>query len=186
MHLLHKVKLLTADDNDSDNSIVEPDPSKMHCSGGSRTKVKVRCYQKKREEEFPWLGFLCKEGKTTSTFQRPNWRSVGYQTSKKKMREHFKSEQQHHACLAAHQAQTTGSIIAQFQAISQSERQKNRTAIKSLIRCTHFFARNNIAHTTNFDKLVDLVVACGGESLKTFLETAWKITQYTSKVAEFL
>ena len=79
--------------------------------------------------------------------------------------------------------QTTGSIITQFQAISQNEIQKNRTAIKSLNRCTHFLARNHIAHTTNFDKLVDLVVACGGESLKTFLETAGKKAQYTSKLA---
>ena len=58
----------------------------------------------------------------------------------------------------------------QFQVISQSERQKNRTAIKSLICCTHFLARNHIAHTTNFDKLVDLVVACGGENLKNCWE----------------
>ena len=131
--------------------------------------------------------------------------------------------------------QTTGSIITQFQVISQSEIQKNRTAITPLIpgmakcgpqhvfnvlqlcvayiavahykirlikkwpsrtellaipviHCTHFLARNHIAHTTNFDKLVYLVVACGGESLKTFLETAGKKAQYTSKVAvvEFL
>ena len=96
------------------------------------------------------------------------------------MREHSNSEQHRHPCLTAHQVQTTGSIITQFQAISQSERQKNRKAIKSLICCTHFLARNHIAHTTNFDKLVDLVVACGG--------TAGKRAQYTSKVAvvEFL
>ena len=61
--------------------------------------------------------------------------------------------------------------------------QKNRTAIKSLIRCTHFLARNHIAYTTDFDKSVDLVVACVGESLETFLEIAGKKAQYTSKVA---
>ena len=83
------------------------------------------------------------------------------------MREYSKSEQVCHACLAAHQVQTTGSIITQLQAISQSERQKNRRPIKSLICCTHFLARNHIAHTT---KLVDLVVACGGESLKNCWE----------------
>ena len=66
--------------------------------------------------------------------------------------------------------------------------QKNRTPIKGLIRCTYFLARNHIAYTTYFDKSVDLVVACVGESLKTFLETAGKKAQYTSKVAvvEFL
>ena len=93
------------------------------------------------------------------------------------MRQHSKSEQHRHACLGANEAQTTGSIITQFQAVSQSEGQNNRTAIKSLICCTHFIAQNHTADTTNFDKLVDLVVACGGESLKTFLETSGKKAQ---------
>lgn len=57
---------------------------------------------------------------------------------------------------------------------------KNRAAIKSLIRCTHFLARQHIPHTTNFDKLVDLVVSCGGEDLKHFLENAGRNATYTS------
>jgi hypothetical protein len=49
---------------------VEPGSSKKHCSGESRAKVEVRCYQKKWEEEFPWVEFdkfsqgaFCKECK---------------------------------------------------------------------------------------------------------------------------
>ena len=60
---------------------------------------------------------------------------------------------------------------------------KNREAIKCLIRCTHFLARQHIVHTTNFDKLVDLVVSCGGETEVYFLETAGKNATYTSHVA---
>ena len=56
-------------------------------------------------------------------------------------------------------------------------------AIKSLLRCTHFLARNHIAHTTNFGDLVDLVVTCGGEDLKQFVDKAGKNAHYTSKDA---
>ena len=90
-----------------------------------------------------------------------------------------------HVCCAAHQVQSNASIITQFSGYSQSERQKNRTAIKSLIHCTHILAWNHIAHTSNFDRLLDLVVSSGGESLKTFLETAAVKAQYTMAVVEF-
>ena len=51
-------------------------------------------------------------------------------------------------------------------------RLKNRLAIKSLLRCTHFLARNHIAHTTNYPGGWDLVVTCGGEDLKQFVDKA--------------
>ena len=54
-------------------------------------------------------------------------------------------------------------------------RLKNRLAIKSLLQCTHFLARTHIAHTTNFGDLVDLVVTCGGEDLKQFVDKAGKM-----------
>ena len=62
-------------------------------------------------------------------------------------------------------------------------RLKNRLAIKSLLRCTHFLARNRIAHTTNFGDLIDLVVTCGDEDLKQFVDKAGKNAHYTSKDA---
>ena len=44
-------------------------------------------------------------------------------------------------------------------------------------------AHQHIAHTTNFDKLVELVVSCGGEYLQTFLDRAGRSATYTSKIA---
>ena len=64
--------------------------------------------------------------------------------------------------------------------MEQSERLKNRAAIKSLLRCTHFL---DIAHTTNFGDCVELVVRFGGEDLKRFTERAGKNAHYTSKDA---
>ena len=65
---------------------------------------------------------------------------------------------------------------------------KNRTARKELLHCTHFLARNHIAHTTNFDKLIELVVCCGGDDLKQFIESTGRNATYTSKdaVIEFV
>ena len=34
---------------------------------------------------------------------------------------------------------------------------------KSFFRCAHFLANEHIPYSTNFDKLVELVVSCGGE-----------------------
>ena len=60
---------------------------------------------------------------------------------------------------------------------------KNRMAIKALICCTHFLARRHIPHMTNFDQLVDLIVSCGAEDLRKFLERTGKNASYTSKIA---
>ena len=44
-------------------------------------------------------------------------------------------------------------------------------------------AHQHIAHTTNFDKLVELVVSCGEERLQTFLDRAGGNAKLTSKMA---
>ena len=49
---------------------------------------------------------------------------------------------------------------------------KNRATVKALICCTHFIAHQHIAHSTNFEKLVSLLVPCGGEDHKALFETA--------------
>ena len=54
-----------------------------------------------------------------------------------------------------------------------------------LLLCTHFLARQHIPHTTDFDKLVDLVVSCGGEDLKQFADRAGRNATYTSTDAVF-
>ena len=49
-----------------------------------------------------------------------------------------------------------------------------------IFRCAHFLARQ---HTTNFEKLVELVVTCGGNDLKHFLERIGRNAVYTSHIA---
>ena len=87
------------------------------------------------------------------------------------------------ASMLAERAAREGTIMQQLQQITDEEKMKNRAAVKAFIRCTHFRARQHIAHSTTFEKLVSLVVACGGEDLKTFLETAGKNAMYTSQIA---
>ena len=54
--------------------------------------------------------------------------------------------------------------------------------IKALIRCIHFLAHQHITYTIKFDKLVVLVVICGGATLQTFLEIAGGNAKSTSKI----
>ena len=63
------------------------------------------------------------------------------------------------------------------------EREKNRAAMKSLVRCTHFLTWHHIAHSTNFTQLVDLVVFCGTRELQVFVENASRNAVYTSQGA---
>ena len=83
----------------------------------------------------------------------------------------------------ADRARKEGSIISQLQNVGEQQRLQNRKAIRALIRCIHFLAHQHIAHTTNFDKLVELVVSCGGETLPTFLDRAGGNATYTTKMA---
>ena len=83
----------------------------------------------------------------------------------------------------AARASKEGSIISQLQNVGEPQRLQNRKEIEALIRCTHFLAHQHIAHTTNFHKLVELVVSCGRESLQTFLDRAGGSATYTSKMA---
>ena len=85
--------------------------------------------------------------------------------------------------MEADRARKEISIISQLQNVREQKRLQNRKAIKALIRCTHFLAHRHIAHTTNFDKLVELLVSCGGETPQTFRDRAGGNATYTSKIA---
>ena len=101
-----------------------------------------------------------------------------------KMRAHENSEchvRASEAVLVA--ASKEGTVLQQLQSIGIQERAKNRAAIKSLIRCTHFLTRQHIAHSTNFSKLVDLILSCGAQDLKVFTDNAAKNATYTSRAA---
>ena len=62
-----------------------------------------------------------------------------------------------------------GSVMQQLQRTDMLEREKNRTAMKYLVHCTHFLTRHHIAHSTNFIELVDLVVSCDGQRVASFI-----------------
>ena len=113
---------------------------------------------------------------TTKPFT--NWKKAV-----EKMRAHAKSDQHSLACQAAITASQSGSVIQQLQNVAEKERKMNRAAVKSFIHCAHFLAHQHIAHTSNFEKLVELVVSCDGVDLKNFLERTGRNAVYTSHVA---
>ena len=104
------------------------------------------------------------------------------------MRAHSKSDLHLQACQASMLAEREGTIVQHLQHVADEEKRKNRAGIKALIHCTHFLADQHFTHTTNFNKLVGLVVSCSGENLKTSLETTGKKMKYVLKIAvvEFL
>jgi len=72
-----------------------------------------------------------------------------------------------------------GSIGQQYKKIHDSNKLKKKSS-NYLLHCTHFLAHQHISHTSD---LVNLVVSCGGENLKYYLEKAGKNIAYTSKDA---
>ena len=74
--------------------------------------------------------------------------------------------------------------MQQLQHVEAQKRAQNRAALKCLILLTHFLNKEHVAHSTGkFEKLVDVVVRCGSQHLKQFLETAPTNALYTSRVA---
>lgn len=173
-----------------------PTSEKIHVKHRSTTSS--RKYNTKWEKNVSWLeydedckGAFCKVCRMSEkSFQRTGgvWVTKPFTNWKKaveKMKAHEMSDlhsQSNLAALAVEGALREGSIMQQLQKVDRRQRMRNRAAIKSLIRCTHFLTQH-IPHTTNFDKLVDLVVACGGEDLKHFLENAGRNAMYTSHIA---
>ena len=174
------------------------EPSKKQLKYRTAT-VSSRKYQKRWEKDFTWLeydadceGAFCKVCKTSGkSLERTGgvWITKPFTNWKKateRMKTHANSDVHSRAIQTALAYQTSlheGSVIQQLQCLSEQERIRNRAAVKSFIRCAHFLARQHIPHTTNFDKLVDLVVSCGGEHLKQFMDRTGKNAVYTSHVA---
>ena len=169
-----------SEDGNESEIDVESNPPKKHCSSStskppSKSGSGIRRYSKRWEETFPWLEFdenlqcafckLCK--KDGSSLQRTGgaWITkpfTNWKRATQKMKLHSKSEVHFLSCqldMEADRARKEGSIISQLQNVGEQQRLQNRKAIKALIRCTHFLAHQHIAHTINFDKLVELVVS---------------------------
>ena len=109
-----------------------------------------------------------KTGVTWTTKPFSNWKKATAN-----MKEHAECDGHILACqteTAAASALCEGSVLQPMHRLEGSVRLKNRLAVTSLLRCTHCLARNHMAHTTNFGGLVDLVLTCGGEDLKQFVD----------------
>lgn len=87
------------------------------------------------------------------------------------------------AALLSSQAQAHGTVAKQLQQIDEGQRKKNREAIKALVRCAHYLACHHIAHTTNYDDLVGLMVSCGAQPLSDFVDAAADNATYRSASA---
>ena len=99
------------------------------------------------------------------------------------MRDHIKSDIHIQASEAALATQGGSvDIVQQLQKVGMQNRMRNRAAVKLLIGCTHFLARQHVVYTTSFSKVVDVVVSCGGEDLKYFIEKTGKNETYTSHI----
>ena len=102
------------------------------------------------------------------------------------MKAHSRSDSHSHATqamLAAKRAVVDGTVVQQLQNVEAHKRAQNRAALKCLILLTHFLTKEHVAHSTKFEKLVDVVVRCGSQQLKQYLETAPRNATYTSRVA---
>ena len=96
-----------------------------------------------------------------------------------------------HASNASHLRQFEAQLLAsrgetvvhQLQHFGNSERTKNLKAIKALLHCTHYLCKQHIPHTTNFSKLIDLIVSRGGKDLGDFVHNAANNASYTSRDA---
>ena len=60
--------------------------------------------------------------------------------------------------LSAKRAAKDGTVVQQLQNIEARKRAQNRDVVICLILLTHFLAKEHVAHSTKFEKLVDVVV----------------------------
>ena len=77
------------------------------------------------------------------------------------MKAHSRSDSHSHATqamLPAKRAVVDGTVVQQLQNVETHKRAQNRAAMKCLILLTHFLTKEHVAHSTKFEKLVDVVV----------------------------
>ena len=104
------------------------------------------------------------------------------------MKAHASSETRMRYLEAELTAKKGGSSANQLKRIEEHQLIKNRNSIKYFLRCTHFPYKQHIPHTTNFDKLINIIVSCDGKDLEEFVHHAVKNASYTSSdaVTDFL
>ena len=105
-----------------------------------------------------------------------------------KIKAHASSETHVRHCKAELLAKRGETVVHQLQRIGDLKKNRNQNAIKSFLHCTHFLCKQHIPHTTNFSKLINLIVSCGGKHLEEFVQRAARNASYTSSdaVTDFL
>ena len=137
---------------DSEDSDIEPVAKKPYHSlskiHSTSTSSKKRHYLKRWQTDFEWLEYdedlqgvfckYCKKWAKASSKTGGTWVTKAFGNWKKavaKMKEHAESEGHIHACqieASSFTALLRGSVAQQLQQVQESERLKNRAAIKSL------------------------------------------------------
>ena len=88
---------------------------------------------------------------------------------------------------AEKQSQAEGSLILQLkqgkERCDEQMKQQNRTLIKKLLRIMYFLCKQKIAHFSNFDEVVQLMVENGDDEVRKYLDTAPRNANYGSHVA---
>ena len=178
-----------------EDSTNEAPPSKRPCAVPSSAATS-RKYNKKWAKDFPRLEYdgnfqgafckICRKVETRGQSSQGSggvWVTKPFQNWKKavqKMKEHASSESHLRQVEAELIVGSGETVVHQLQRFGDSERSKNRKAIKALLGCTHYLCKQHIPHTTNFSKLIDLIVSCGGKDLEEFVRKAAKNASYTS------
>ena len=88
---------------------------------------------------------------------------------------------------AEKQSQAEGSVILQLkqgkERCDEQMKQQNRILIKKLLRIMYFLCKQKIAHFSNFDEVVQLMVENGDDEVRKHLDTAPRNANYGSHVA---
>ena len=87
---------------------------------------------------------------------------------------------------AEKQSQAEGSVIQLKQGkerCDEQTKQQNRILIKKLLRIMYFLCKQKIAHFSNFDEVVQLMVGNGDDEVRKHLDTAPRNANYGSHVA---
>ena len=88
---------------------------------------------------------------------------------------------------AEKQSQAEGSVILQLkqgkERCDEQTKQQNRILIKKLLRIMYFLCKRKIAHFSNFDEVVQLMVENGDDEVRKHLDIAPRNANYGSHVA---
>ena len=165
-------------------------------------------FQPHWQKKYPWInynsvtnGLLCqyccshiyKEDREVLKHTQTAWISFPVSNWKKvldKMKAHEASAWHKMAKAkveAEKQSQAEGSVILQLkqgkERCNEQTKQQNSVLIKKLLRIMYFLCKQKIAHFSNFDEVVQLLMENGDDEVRKYLDTAPRNANYGSHVA---